>query len=329
MLNGLEGFYWVARCEGYASAARAFPYPITQPAVHQQVRKLEIELGCRLFERVAKARVQLTAAGRVLYDFCAPFFEDMPGVVRALRAGEFGGVLRMTSGTLVVRRLLPAWLRRLARARPDITVHVEEHSVPSLERVISGQADLLVDFVPALADGLASCQVGLAHTFLAIPAAHPAARRRLALRQLRDTPFVGYAPGTVHHALQHQALGQAGLTPPRGLAATNVDSILAFVRAGLGYSLIPWLDPRGPRVPGVVTRRQTGPGTTFPILAVWRAGSVPNPLVDAALGVASARETRATTSSPARRGRAGRARREASRGSRPPGPGGRRARPAR
>jgi len=287
MIHGLEGFYWVARCEGYASAARAFPYPITQPAVHQQVRKLESELGCALFERVAKARVRLTVAGRLLFDFCAPFFENLPGVVRAVRSGEVGGVLRVTSGSLIVRGLLPGWIRRLFRTRPDIAVQVEEHTSPTLELLASGQADLLVDFVPSVAAGFIARQVGLAHTFLAVPAGNPAARRgRPILRQLRGEPFVGYAPGTVHHALQRQALEQAGLDPARGLAATNVDSILAFVRAGLGYSLVPWLDPRGPRVPGVLARRQTGPGTTFPILAVWRAGPVPNPLVDAALRVA-------------------------------------------
>ncbi len=63
-LSRLEGFYWVGRTGGYASAARAFPYPITQPAVHQQVRKLEGEIGQRLFERVARGKMRLTPAGR-------------------------------------------------------------------------------------------------------------------------------------------------------------------------------------------------------------------------------------------------------------------------
>ena len=53
-LHRLEGFFWVAKTGGYARAARAFPYPITQPAVHQQVKKLESELELQLFERVAK-----------------------------------------------------------------------------------------------------------------------------------------------------------------------------------------------------------------------------------------------------------------------------------
>ena len=56
-LHRLEGFYWVARTGGYAKAARAFPYPITQPAVHQQVKKLEGELGLSLFERVSKDKM--------------------------------------------------------------------------------------------------------------------------------------------------------------------------------------------------------------------------------------------------------------------------------
>ena len=51
-IQRLEGFYWVAFTGGYARAARAFPYPITQPAVHQQVKKLERELDITLFERV-------------------------------------------------------------------------------------------------------------------------------------------------------------------------------------------------------------------------------------------------------------------------------------
>src|SRR5271166_1892663 len=56
-LDRLTGFYWVARTQGYARAVRSFPYPITEPGVHQQVRRLEKELGVPLFVRVGKDRV--------------------------------------------------------------------------------------------------------------------------------------------------------------------------------------------------------------------------------------------------------------------------------
>src|SRR6187549_3106883 len=103
----LEGFFHVATTGGYASAARAFPYPITQPAVHQQVRKLEADLGARLFVRAAKNRMALTAEGRALFGFVRPFFERLPRVVRGLREGTFGGTLRMHAGGLLIRKLLP------------------------------------------------------------------------------------------------------------------------------------------------------------------------------------------------------------------------------
>ena len=90
-IHRLEGFFWVAKTGGYAKAARAFPYPITQPAVHQQVKKLESELGLQLFERVGKEVMKLTPAGRHLYGFAAPFFEQLPAVVRSLRASDLGG----------------------------------------------------------------------------------------------------------------------------------------------------------------------------------------------------------------------------------------------
>src|SRR3954465_4343282 len=119
-LQRLEGFYWVARTEGYARAARAFPYPITQPGVHQQVRKLEEEPGVALFERGGKDRVQLTAAGKVLFDFVAPFIDGLRGIEGALRAGTHGGRLRVQAASLLLRHLVPRWLRRLHARRPDI-----------------------------------------------------------------------------------------------------------------------------------------------------------------------------------------------------------------
>ena len=100
-IQRLEGFYWVAFTGGYARAARAFPYPISQPAVHQQVSKLQRELETTLFERVAKDRVRLTPAGRHLFDFVAPFYEGLPAVVRSLKGAEHGGEIHIQAASLL------------------------------------------------------------------------------------------------------------------------------------------------------------------------------------------------------------------------------------
>ena len=203
----LEGFYWVARTGGYAAAARAFPYPLTQPAVFQQVRKLEDELGVRLFERVGKAEVRLTAAGRQLYDHAAPFFERLPAVERALKAATPARELRLAAEALILQQVLPRWVRRLQRREPDLRLEVRELAAPDPEVVRSGEVDLAVAYFPgALPAGLASRPVATLSSFLVLPggrrarasAARRAARaRRPDLRDLQPwhRPSRAAAPG--------------------------------------------------------------------------------------------------------------------------------------
>lgn len=287
-LQRLEGFYWVARCEGYARAARSFPYPITQPGVHQQVKRLEAEVGVRLFERVGKDRVILTPEGRALYEYVAPFLEGLPSVARSLRSGEVGGRLRIHASGHVLRYLLPPWLRRLQRQRPDIEVELFEAKVPAVALVRSGEADLLVDHLPEVPADLEARQVGKAHAFLVFPSNHPLAEKgTVNLQQLGDEPFIAYSADLQLRELQLFALAHHGVTPRRLHAADSSETILGFVAAGLGYSLLASLLPKGPRVPGVVAQPMAQPTREFPIYAAWRKTARADPLLSVLLSLAA------------------------------------------
>jgi DNA-binding transcriptional LysR family regulator len=285
-LHRLEGFYRVALAEGYARAAREFPYPISQPAVYQQVHKLEQDMGARLFDRVQKDRVVLTPAGRTLFDFCRPFFEELPQVVRSIEAAGHGGVLRVDSAALEIRHVMPDWLRRLRRARPDIRVQLEEVQVADVARLRRGETDLIVEYLPVVPAGVSTRRVACHYVFIVLPKDHARAKdARLHLKDLAGEPFVGFHPSLPHHALQMTALEAAGVAPSEQLSASSVEAILGFVQAGLGYSLIPWPELEGPRLRGIVARRQKGPGTEFPVVAAWLPRGYPSPLVQAALDV--------------------------------------------
>src|SRR5258705_2440919 len=259
-LQRLEGFYWVARTGGYARAARAFPYPITQPGVHQQVRRLEREFGgIALFERVGRDAVRPTPAGAHLYAFCAPFFEELPRVVRTIESSRVGGTLRIDATGLVLRHLLPDWLLRLRRERDDIEVELQEVENPDLDRLRTGAADLIVDCGLDGPAGHGAQVVGHSYAHLVLPADHRLAKcRRLAVRELAGEPFVAYHPSLRQHAVQMAAVRARVGALGRVTSASSVDTILAQVRAGLGYSVIPWLDPVGPKLPGIVVRPPTG-----------------------------------------------------------------------
>jgi DNA-binding transcriptional LysR family regulator len=281
----LEGFYWVARTGGYAAAARAFPYPLTQPAVFQQVRKLEDELGVRLFERAAKAEVRLTAAGRRLFEHVAPFFERLPEVERELKSAPAPRELRLAAEALILQQVLPAWIRRLQRRAPELRLDVRELAAPDPTPVLDGAIDLAVAYFPAAPPaGLATRVVATLSSFVVVPADGGLARRqRPTLRDLARETFVTYHPGTIHHDLQRQALARGGAAPARIVSASTTEAILGLVAAGVGCSLVPSIDEASLRRRGVVAR-PFGPGRgRFPVLAVWRARGPANPAVDLAL----------------------------------------------
>ncbi len=77
-----------------------------------------------------------------------------------------------------------------------------------------------------------------------------------------------------------------GVTPGRIFSANSADTILGFVESGLGFSLVPFLDPAGPRAKGIASRPLRAPKVEFPVYAAWRLNAPQNPVLDAFLEVA-------------------------------------------
>lgn len=286
-LHRLEGFFWVARTGGYARAARAFPYPITQPAVHAQVKKLEEELGTTLFERVAKDRMAPTPAGQRLYDFVRPFFESLPTVLRSVQGGEYGGELRVTTTSLLVRHLVPGWIRDLHRSHPEVAVHLEETGDDAIHLLRRGAVDLAIDHLYEVPDDIATMEVATLRPIVVVPSGHGALEGEgVDLAALEDTPFVAYAQGLRARELQFAALAQHDVAPRSMLSGGSAETILGFVGGGLGWSILPWLEGSGPEGGDIDWRPLTEPEVHFQVYAAWRKDTPENPLLDAMLEAA-------------------------------------------
>ncbi|MBX7099342.1 MAG: LysR family transcriptional regulator [Myxococcaceae bacterium] len=286
-LQRLEGFYWVARTGGYARAARTFPYPITQPGVHQQVRRLETEVGVRLFERVGKDQVALTPAGQALFDVVAPFYEQLPALEARLKGGQVGGTLKIHAGGHLLRHLMPSWLQRLQSRRPDISVSLTEASTAQPKALLSGEADLVVDWFPTLPEGVQVREVAQVRAFVAAPTHGPyAVKGKVPMSALSKTPFIAYQSDRTLRGLQEQALREQGISPRVLFTADSSDTILGFVAAGLGFSLVPSLVEGGPRLAGVLAWPVVHARAKFAVHAAWRRREVLSPLIEAALEVA-------------------------------------------
>jgi LysR family transcriptional regulator, benzoate and cis,cis-muconate-responsive activator of ben and cat genes len=86
--------------------------------------------------------------------------------------------------------------------------------------------------------------------------------------------------------LQLAVLSRYGIVPPRTVTLTSADSIVGLVEAGVGWSIIPWLDRAGPKSSLMSVRALNVPRAGFPVHVAYRKRDADNPLIAAALQAA-------------------------------------------
>src|SRR4051812_36476091 len=119
--------YFVAVAEELHFRRAAERLHIAQPAVSEQIRNLERELGVQLLERTQRS-VSLTPAGAVLLGEARRVLrlaDDARHATRQAQAGVFARV-RVARPPDVLPAAVPQALRRFAAGYPDVEVCVEQ-----------------------------------------------------------------------------------------------------------------------------------------------------------------------------------------------------------
>jgi DNA-binding transcriptional LysR family regulator len=234
-LRQLEYFAAVARHRHFTRAAEALY--ITQPALSQQVRRLEAELGLALFRRTPKG-VELTPAGEDQARALAPAFEFH----------QFAAVY--TSPLKRARRT--AELAGFPDAHPGIQIALRQGSAAEVVALIqSGAVDLAVLALtgepPA---GVKAEPLADEPLRVALPLDDELAGTTIALEALRGRPFILAEPGTALRATVLQATQAAGFSPLPLFEVGDPATVRYLIRANLGIGLVPasWLERPGPVV---------------------------------------------------------------------------------
>lgn len=183
----MRSFLAVADRLNFSQAALALH--ITQPALSRQIRDLEDELGCRLFERRPQG-VTLTADGEALRARAERLVQEADQLSRDLQSRGRGrpAMAKLAHfGTFLALYLAP-FLQRMHRRHPRWQIELVE-LVPSeaLQRLSRGEIDAAATGRPdpSRLRGLESRVIWRQSPLIALPAAHPLAKRRkLRLRDL-------------------------------------------------------------------------------------------------------------------------------------------------
>lgn len=268
--------YFLAVAEEQSFTRAAARCHVAQPAISQQIRSLERELGEALFERDSRA-VRLTAAGEALM----PHARTVSTAVAAAKA-EFAARSGLLTGTLalgaadgVESSSLPALLGTFHRLYPGVTVHlVEGTSAGLIPQVRQGSLDAVFVAVPP--EGLGP---GFGHRVLVrdeIVALVASDRRQarqaaLSLDEISAAPLITYGPDSGLHPRLRRAFEEAE-APFRPAYATNHVALqLELVAAGVGIALAAG-GSRGITGDPRVTVVPVTPRIPYAKALVWRSG---------------------------------------------------------
>lgn len=210
-------------------------------AASKRIGDLESGLGVALLVR-QHAGVVPTAAGEALARQAREVIRTLDGIPNALSTlddDERSDVrmLANQTGMIVVLGDIPAYLAR----RPAVKIHLEEdQSLPIIESVAQGRADIGVigHFQPA--DRLHVVPYRRVPLMLVTPRAHPlAARDAVGFVEALAFDLITLVHGTAIRGWALAAAARMAREPEFSLQVQSYETMRAMVRAGLGIAVMP------------------------------------------------------------------------------------------
>lgn len=216
----------------------------TPSAISQQISALQKETGLTLFEREGRG-LSPTAAARSLVAHTNDLMGQLSrldGVITDLREGRSD---RLTIGYFASAgaEWMPTLARRLTAELPDLTLELVLTETP-LHPNVTLDLDILIE-APGGQDPPGSRRVPLTvDPFVAIvPADHPLADEpEISLSQLADESWIrADLPKTACSRILADACAAAGFQPRFAVQAQDHYTAIAFVKAGVGVTVMPQL----------------------------------------------------------------------------------------
>lgn len=284
-LYQLGYFIEIARQRSFTRAAGCLH--MAQPALSQQMKNLEAELGTPLFNRGRK-EVQLTAAGKAFLPRAEALLiqaEAAKAIVSDV-AQLRGGKLTIAAIPSVSACLLPEVIHRFSRQHSQVALQLIENSSERVaDCVESGLADIGFLQLPASKSAFKAQPLITEPFVLLVSKSHALARQKtVQLQQLSAESFIFYKGRARDTALE--SCRKVGFEPRIVCESGELGTVRALVAAGLGLAIVPRL-AAGNLPSTILTVSLREPRMQRQIAAVWQKGSVLSPAAAALLQLAT------------------------------------------
>jgi len=277
----LQIFQAVVREGGVTRAAQHLNR--VQSNVTTRVRKLERELGVKLFVREGK-RLHLSPTGTVLLGFADRLLDLAQEARDAVHDGQPRGPLRLGAMESTAAIRLPEPLSQFHRRYPDVQLDLHSRPIPELTAaVLSGNLDAALVAEPIEDERLDKAMIYDEELVLVAEAGHAPIRSP---RDVREKYVLVFEHGCPYRLRMQQWFARAGGLPERLIEMSSWHAIIGCTAARMGVSLMPRmvLSTFPPKLLSI--HSLPAELSHAPTILIWRKGSL-SPKISALIEVLS------------------------------------------
>lgn len=236
----MEYFQMVSRLSSVTKAAERLH--IAQPSVTVAIRKLEAELGVKLFDRSQK-QLSLTAEGQVYLqrvdDILCRIHDSIMEMsdYRTLQKGSIKIGLTPTIGAA----LFPFIFAKFRQAYPQLEVSItEEGSLAVRSLLEQGELDIGVLIISNISRRLSVVPITAGQIFVCLPPGHPLGKLHSSIpfAELKDQPFILFKEDTYSRQLILEECAKHQFEPRIVFSSSQIETILGLVEQGAGISFL-------------------------------------------------------------------------------------------
>ncbi len=239
-ITQLETFQKIAETKNFTTAANSLGY--AQSTVTTQIKQLEEELGCLLFERLGKTIVMTPEGDRLLLysgkmlQLEREVFMEVPG------ATEPSGVLKLGVSESLCYNRLPALLIKYKEMYPKVDLRIQfvmHETFP--DQLKKGELDFVYTLNPLIEDENLSLLHKKPETlgFYVAPTHHLAKKRKVDEQVLQDEALLLTGHNCSFKHMLVKDLEQKGITPKIAIETSAKEVLKQFAASGLGVAFMP------------------------------------------------------------------------------------------
>jgi DNA-binding transcriptional LysR family regulator len=230
----------VAQYRSFIAAAASLE--LSQPAMTRLIKRVENELGVRLFVRTTR-QVTVTEAGMEFAALAQRMLNDLKIGVAHLRSmsDEVKGQVVVSSVFSLADAILPSLTADFGKQFPGIELHLREGLQAAVrEEVRSGLADFGIGYIGDAAETFATEVLCTDGFYVVMPRNHRlAGRRSVALPAVGTVPLVSFPPESLTRQVVDQAAMGVGVTLKYVMTTNRLSTLQCLVRNRVGLAIVP------------------------------------------------------------------------------------------